>query len=326
MMRALANAARGVVHQGVAAVQARTRVSTGLLSDMPEEMSRRPENSSAHYRSVQDWKPGIQRVAHLAGRDLPPDGSEAVVLHMMLVDHMGFRWPVRFSISPMMTLWEVINLTDQPWFGMFQDKMSTKLDYGIRAGKEDGFKCMKGMPDFWVCDKCLVALPYEYLECMAPPEPGETTWILKKMRMFLLNVQANCRLSCQVYIEDWMDGMTVVLPQTDSLAWNMYVNQGADKETLDMEYSKGPRYGGTPYPKGYLWKESDGPGNAEPEDVYERMRWRDSVGSDSATPSYFSAGPGGNIPLKDIFWTDYVDDIIREANPKHEGRYRFMKQ
>eukprot|EP01062_Namystynia_karyoxenos_P062189 TRINITY_DN55111_c0_g1_i1.p1 TRINITY_DN55111_c0_g1~~TRINITY_DN55111_c0_g1_i1.p1 ORF type:complete len:368 (+),score=107.44 TRINITY_DN55111_c0_g1_i1:116-1105(+) len=295
--------------------------------DMGDEAYRRPENSSWSYRSVQDWKPMIQKVAHLAGRDEPPDDSERVTLHMTLVDHQGFRWPVRFTPWSGMVLWDVINMTDQVWFDMYANAIQLGDCKHVRAGEVNYQRCQPGQPSFWDCDRCVVTLPYEYLDAMAPPEIYEVSWMQRKLKLWSTFLTANCRLSCQVFIEDWMDGMTIVLPQKDSLAYQMYVQSNTDKETMDQVMGMGIRYPGGPNGEGYLWREPGGPGTKYPENALEAVMWRDDLENLDKHPSgQYSAGKGAALPLRDIFWHDFIDDVIREVDPKHEGRYRFMKQ
>eukprot|EP01065_Artemidia_motanka_P038091 TRINITY_DN46960_c0_g1_i1.p1 TRINITY_DN46960_c0_g1~~TRINITY_DN46960_c0_g1_i1.p1 ORF type:complete len:347 (+),score=108.04 TRINITY_DN46960_c0_g1_i1:70-1041(+) len=299
------------------------------FNSLPEEAYRRPENSSAVSRSVQDWKPMIQQVAHEAGLPEAPEGSEKTVLHMTLVDHQGFRWPVRFLLTTGMTVWDVVALTDYAWFDLrFSAIRSQNIPNQTPSPREfehPMVRCRVGEPSVWECQRCVVAFPYQYLDAMAPPEAWEIRWLLWKMRQFVLHITANCRLACQVVVEDWMDGMTVVLPQTDSLAFNMYVASGTDKDSSDQFMGAGPQPTGGPHSAGYLWRNSGGPGTAYPENLQETMRWRDSQHeSQDQMPTYtFNRGAGSNVPLRDIFWLDSVDDIIRERHPDYKGKYQY---
>jgi len=412
---------------------------------LPDDAYRRPENSSWANRSVQDWRPNIVKTAWMSGRDQPPADTEMPIMHFHLIDSYGFRWPVRFVMAGGTSIWDVVNWTDQAWFDLCPDTFYVRGQVGVNMMEECWDYCDWGWEMTTSCTRCVVALPYEYLEAMDPPAWMEMHWLVQQTSRWVLMISANCRLACQVLLEDWMDGMTVVLPQTMSLVYNMYYMHADDGHMANAMMSSVPRFQ-TPMLSGnttYYWRAEDyktgfdmrkgmgiagaqGPtgtherfSDGGQEDNVVRIGWyerylRDEafeeeskvglrLSSDVLASACFadhpiqqtSGGPfatqygsftesgmaigfgigagytsahgvpsflmgpisghnqfgsshsgiggarlggmfgwgvspkrdkGDQIKLSDIFYYDFIDDIIREVEPQHDGYYRYLRQ
>ncbi|KAJ9467505.1 hypothetical protein DIPPA_14085 [Diplonema papillatum] len=312
-----------VSHQLV--VQSGRRGARGYI---PEYEMRRPEDSSVAYRAVQDWKPMVHEVAHSAGKEEPE--TSTVMMHMLLIDSQGFRWPVRFRLQPGMTLFEVFAQTDQEWFGIFgpveKGGYSYKRTYFGRASDS----CRIGMTATSRCVTCMVMVPYEYLDAMSPPNKDEMLYLRSMQHKLYFDMTGNMRAACQVIVEDWMDGMTVVLPQKESFAFNMYYTTGVDKESVDSRTGLGHSGVNNDFKhnKGYLFPDEEGKkrkltfreGVLNPDLADERGETSD-VQFNMRGTNHAAA-----TPLTDIFWLDNIDDLIRHKYPNWKGRYEFYNK
>eukprot|EP01060_Flectonema_neradi_P008642 TRINITY_DN1616_c1_g1_i2.p1 TRINITY_DN1616_c1_g1~~TRINITY_DN1616_c1_g1_i2.p1 ORF type:complete len:288 (+),score=34.06 TRINITY_DN1616_c1_g1_i2:171-1034(+) len=285
----------------------------------------RPPNSSAVYRSVQDWKPSVHKVAHANGERLEYNESTSM-MHFILIDRMGFRWPVRFTLVPGMTLWDVINLVDAKWFGVVPTFPRAGAYHTCSVlNRRDLFSdytrpCIYGHPSHFRCNSCAVIVPYEYLDAMAPPSEKEAGWMREKSRDWV-RLPSNARVACQVYVEDWMDGMTVAVPQTESLVYQMYYNQGADKDSVDSKQADSLSRVKN-WDDGYMFPLRT-PRGDKPPLHFEQVQYE--------TESYLDENELGRanastVSITECFWKDNVDDIIRIRYPDWKGAYEYANK
>ena len=173
-----------------------------LASYIPEAEMRRPEASSYMYRAVQDWKPLAHEVAHKRGSDIEEDTAQTCIMHMILVDSSGFRWPIRFVKRPLMTILDLFRQTDDEWFGVQPNtgmKNFTDDYQSVCYLRRPNSDCVVGYPNMVRCSNCAVAVPYEYLDAMAPPGNGEMQWLRHKAAVGIVHPTSNTRMACQVY-------------------------------------------------------------------------------------------------------------------------------
>eukprot|EP01059_Diplonema_ambulator_P029500 TRINITY_DN48993_c0_g1_i1.p1 TRINITY_DN48993_c0_g1~~TRINITY_DN48993_c0_g1_i1.p1 ORF type:complete len:315 (+),score=62.57 TRINITY_DN48993_c0_g1_i1:35-979(+) len=295
---------------------------------MPEYEMRRPEASSVMYRAVQDWKPIAHEVAHTAGKELP-ENEKCVTMHMVLIDRQGFRWPIRFNLAAGMTLYDLFAKTDVKWFDVLPNNASDRwrsrhsdpnreADYFFKFYPEP---CQMDNPNMHKCARCFCLVPYEYLDAMSPPSMWEVDHLRRQVWFGRTPGAGNMRVACQVYVEEWMDGMTIVLPQEESYAYQMYYSQGVDKGSVDA--MMGRSFSGvTNNSAGHLTPKKD----TDPLSIQEQeQNWELQYdrGDPVSTPFSFR---GDNVPLRDIFWTDSIDDVIRAKHPKWRGYYEFLNK
>eukprot|EP01063_Lacrimia_lanifica_P014258 TRINITY_DN20893_c0_g1_i1.p1 TRINITY_DN20893_c0_g1~~TRINITY_DN20893_c0_g1_i1.p1 ORF type:complete len:328 (+),score=112.38 TRINITY_DN20893_c0_g1_i1:72-1055(+) len=327
MLRRIVQQARGAAPAAAGQVRTAARY-------VPEVEMRRPAMSSKHYRSVQDWKPMAHEVAHKAGQELT-DVEETTMMHMILIDSMGYRWPVRFKLRPAMTLLDLFIDADPRWFEMLPDEWLAGGSGTPYASWRAMFynhpmgTCEPGHPQIFRCTNCMIYLPYEYLDAMAPPNPHEVNWMRLISQRFGTDIQANARMACQVYIEDWMDGMTCVLPQKDSVAYQMYYQHGVDKASQDEGMVFHSPHSPAPFQSdGYLTPKH----GAEKSD---KLGFREGVldwdtqydrGDLTTTTPELNFGYYGEVPLREVFWMSNVDDVIRTRDPNWKGYYEFLKK
>eukprot|EP01061_Rhynchopus_euleeides_P010712 TRINITY_DN20235_c0_g1_i1.p1 TRINITY_DN20235_c0_g1~~TRINITY_DN20235_c0_g1_i1.p1 ORF type:complete len:309 (+),score=56.56 TRINITY_DN20235_c0_g1_i1:66-992(+) len=288
------------------------------MSAHPATEMRRPEATSHMYRAVQDWKPLCHEVAHSRGKEIEDPQGKVCIMHMTLIDCQGFRWPVRFVRHTMMRLIDVIRRTDDDWFGV-QPGGETKDQQDRREGVMGVARindaCELGNPNPLRCSSCAVSVPYEYLDAMEPPNRYEMSYLREKAANGTIHPQANTRLACQVYIEDWMDGMTVVLPQTDSMVYQLYYRQGVDKDTVHQQLKfRGEGYG---FPE-----KTDEMGHL----THGQQFTQGELAIDNGDSMHPTSMGHKSVPLSKVFWMDDIDDIIRTRYPAWKGRYEFMNK
>ena len=296
---------------------------------IPDHTMARPPNSAAVYRSVQDWKPSSHKIAHSDGSSLEYEDSISL-MHMILIDAFGFRWPVRFKLVPGMTLWDIFNEADPRWFGVRPTFPRDTKQYNAMENTHlwvtSQRPCAYYHPSVFRCNNCAVVVPYEYLDAMAPPMEKELNWLAKKSRNFT-RLPSNARVACQVLIEDWMDGMTIAVPQTESLAYQMYYNHGTDKDTIDsrqgFSHSRVRNWDAA-----YMFPIRPTPGSGK--DYLGSVRTSTDDVLDSGvtnSPDQVTSTSGNSgFSLTECFWKDNVDDVIRTKYPEWKGVYEFANK